>query len=240
LHPLEADLGIDPPQAVTQPQPDPARAGRLTWIPVRALSSRHRGRIVSHLLELPQHDRYLRFGLVASDAQISAYVEALNFERDELLGIFNRRLDLVAMAHLAYTVESDGSSAREAELGLSVAAQARRRGYGSRLFEHAVLRARNHGFQTFLIHALSENAAMLRIARQAGAEVVRDGVQSQARLRLAPESFGSHVAQWMEDGASALDYRLKRHTLRRPRWADSLAAKSASEQACAVQRDSPG
>ena len=47
-----------------------------------------------------------------------------------------------------------------------------------------MLHARNRGVQTLFIHALSENTAMLRIARNAGATVERDGPESEAWLRL--------------------------------------------------------
>ncbi|MBL8331275.1 MAG: GNAT family N-acetyltransferase, partial [Rubrivivax sp.] len=67
---------------------------------MRSLTSRHRSRILTHLLGLDEHDRYMRFGFAASDAQIGHYTDSLDFERDELFGIFNRRLELIAMAHL--------------------------------------------------------------------------------------------------------------------------------------------
>ena len=155
----------------SSPQPAPERP---SWVPIRSLAPRHRDRIGQHLLALPEADRYLRFGYAASDEQILRYVEQLNFDRDELLGIFNRRLRLLAMAHVAYSPD-DQPAASCAEFGVSVAANARGRGYGRRLFDLAALHARNRGVQTLLIHALSENAAMLRIARQAGAAVVREG-----------------------------------------------------------------
>jgi len=187
---------------------------RMTWIPIRSLSERHRRRILSHLLELPERDRYLRFGYVASDSQITHYVDKLDFDRDEVLGVFNRRLKLLAMAHLAYLTTHDGEPATQAEFGVSVAARARGRGYGTRLFDLAVLHARNRGVLTLLIHALSENSAMLRIARSAGAVVVRDGGESEASLRLPPETLASHVEQIVEDSAAELDYQLK-HQARR-------------------------
>lgn len=166
---------------------------RLAWIPIRSLSERHRSRILAHLLELPERDRYLRFGYAASDSQITHYVDQLDFDRDEVLGVFNRRLRLLAMAHLAYLTTHDGRPATKAEFGVSVAARARGRRYGSRLFDLAVLHARNRGVQTLIVHALSENTAMLRIARNAGAEVVREGGESEASLRLPPETLASHV-----------------------------------------------
>jgi RimJ/RimL family protein N-acetyltransferase len=164
---------------------------------------------LAHLLELPPHDRYLRFGYAASDGQVARYVESLNFDRDEVLGIFNRRLRLLAMAHLAYLAPDPGQSEARAEFGVSVSANARGRGYGSRLFDLAVLHARNRGVRTLVIHALSENAPMLKIAHNAGAQVVREGSEAQALLKLPADSMASHVEQMMETGAAEWDYRFK-------------------------------
>ena len=71
-------------------------------VPIRSIGPRERDRIAQHLLALAQHDRYLRFGYAASDEQVQRYVDGLDFERDELFGIYNRRLELIAMAHLAF------------------------------------------------------------------------------------------------------------------------------------------
>lgn len=177
------------------------------WIPIRKLAPRHRARILSHLLALDERDRYLRFGYAASDAQIERYVEQLDFERDEVFGVFNRRLALVAIAHLAYFDRA--SSPPCAEFGVSVAKASRGRGYGERLFDHAALHARNRGIDTLLVHALSENTAMLRITRNAGARIVRDGPESEAWVQLAPENLASHVEELVEDRVADLDYRLK-------------------------------
>jgi RimJ/RimL family protein N-acetyltransferase len=219
---------------VLEPAVPPANGGepasRLTWIPIRALSTRHRDRILAHLLLLPERDRYLRFGYAASDSQITRYVDQLDFERDELLGIFNRRLKLLAMAHLAYLTTHDGKTASQAEFGVCVDARARQRGYATRLFELAVLHARNRGIRTLLIHALSENTAMLRIARRAGADVVRDGGESQACLELPPESLASHVEEIVEAGAGEMDYRFKQHARRMDHLLGSIAAIAGGDR----------
>jgi hypothetical protein len=67
-------------------------------VPIRSLGPSHSERIAEHLRSLPPADRYLRFGYAASDEQIQRYVAGLNFERDEIFGIYNRRLELIAMA----------------------------------------------------------------------------------------------------------------------------------------------
>lgn len=191
-------------------QPAPPTKRQRTWVPIRSLSSRHRQRIVAHLVGLPEHDRYLRFGHAVSDEQIGRYVDGLDFDRDEIFGIFNRRLQLVAMAHLAIT--ADGSTS--AEFGVSVAQAARGRGFGERLFEHAGLHARNRGIDTLIIHALSENTAMLRIARKAGATLERTGSESEAHLKLPPDTLASRMEQLVGDGAAELDYQFKRQARR--------------------------
>lgn len=176
-------------------------------IPIRSLSESHRGEIAKHLLALDSHDRYLRFGFVASDEQVERYVAGLDFERDEILGITNRKLSLIAVAHLAFSPSKAETPC--AEFGVSVAKAARGRGYGALLFERAAMDARNKGVSLLLIHALSENTAMLRIARNAGAVIERMGSDSEALLRLAPASLGSRMTEIVEDHYAQIDYRLK-------------------------------
>ena len=183
-----------------------------TWVPIRSLAARQRSRVAAHLIELADSDRYLRFGYPATDAQISKYVDSMDFERDEVFGIFNRHLELIAVAHLAHPVTAAGGPRPPmSEFGVSVLPKARGRGFGRRLFEHAVLHARNRGVPTLFIHALSENTAMLKIARRAGATVERDGSESEAWLRLPPDTLASHVGEIVEKQAAELDYRLKVH-----------------------------
>jgi ribosomal protein S18 acetylase RimI-like enzyme len=200
-----------PPSTAALPDEASRAQRQRQWVPIRSLAERHRPRILAHLLALPEADRYLRFGYAASDAQIARYVDLLDFERDEVFGVFNRRLELIAQAHLASLPD-----AREAEFGVSVLPKARGRGYGARLFDHAVLHARNRGVDTLLVHVLSENTAMLRIARTAGASVERDGSESLARLRLPPDNLRSHLDAFIESSAAEVDYRLKAQQLSDP------------------------
>ena len=182
------------------------------WIPIRSLAPRHRERIALHLLALPERDRYLRFGYAAGDPQIRRYVDGLDFDRDEVFGVFNRRLVLIALAHLACPRPDQTAGPQAAEFGGSVLPAVRGRGYGARLFEHAMLHARNRGLDTMFIHALSENTTMLHIARRAGAVVQRDGSESEAFLKLPQDTLASRMEQWVGDGAAELDYRLKQQS----------------------------
>ncbi len=176
-------------------------------VPIRSLGPKHRDRILAHLLALDAGDRYLRFGYAASDEQIESYVEHLDFDRDEIFGIYNRHLTLIAVAHLAFA--PDPAYAACAEFGVSVLGIARGRGYGTRLFERAMMHARNENVDLLFIHALSENTAMLKIARAAGAAVERNGPESDAYIKLPPADFDSRMTEIVEEHFAQTDYRLK-------------------------------
>jgi len=161
-----------------------------TLVPIRELSPRHRDRIRAHLLKLDPSDRYLRFGYAANDEQVKRYLE------------------LIAMAHLAYTDLAHHSNC--AEFGVSVLKTARGLGLGTRLFARAVLHSRNKGVEMMFIHALSENTAMLKIARNAGARVQRDGTESEAYLQLPAAGLDTHVSELWDNQVAEVDYQLKK------------------------------
>lgn len=176
-------------------------------VPIRSLGENHRARIARHLKALDAHDRYYRFGFAANDAQIDRYVNGLNFERDEIFGIYNRNLVLIAVAHLAYAPDTGANPS--AEFGVSVLAQSRGRHYGTRLFERAVMHARNVGVSKLYVHVLSENAAMLRIASHAGATFVRDGAETEGYLVLPPATLNSHLTELVKEHLAQANYHIK-------------------------------
>lgn len=176
-------------------------------VPIRSLGENHRARIAGHLKALDTHDRYFRFGFTANDEQIDRYVAGLDFERDEIFGIYNRHLQLIAMSHLAYSSDERLNSC--AEFGVSVLAQSRGRGFGKRLFERAMMHARNQGVRMMFLQVLSENDVMLKIARHAGATVERDGAESEAHLRLPPSTLNSQVTELVEEHLAQANYQIK-------------------------------
>lgn len=181
-------------------------------VPIRSLARRHRKRMAQHLLALPSEDRYLRFGHAIGDAQILKYALGLDFRRDEVFGVFNRRLELIACAHLAYPREGGRLQewADTAEFGVSVSERYRGRGLGSRLFQLCCLHARNRQMRFLLIHALSENAAMLRIAERAGAwQEAAEAGSVTSRLHLPPDNWLSHAEEAVETRLGEWDFRLK-------------------------------
>ena len=181
-------------------------------VPICSLGPEQRPRILHHLLALDPQDRYLRFGYAANDEQIQRYVDGLHFERDEIFGIFNSRLDIVAMAHLALNLEPGTEAC--AEFGLSVQKRSRGRGYGARLFERAAMHARNEGVLLLFIHALSENVPMIKIARKFGATVERDGSETEAYVRLPHANFDSQLTELVSEQFAQTNYAIKEQVQR--------------------------
>jgi RimJ/RimL family protein N-acetyltransferase len=208
LSEVSSDADVRSTAPAAQPHPG-AGSHAPVMLPIRMIGPRERSRIAQHLLGLSQRARYLRFGYAATDEQIQRYVDGLDFERDEFFCIYNRRLDLIAMAHLAFSPDEQRQDC--AEFGVSVAEHARGRGYGTRLFERAVVAARNAGIHTLFIYALSENDVMLKIARRAGATVVRHDSESEAHLELPAATLDSRMSEIVQQHYAQVDYRLKTH-----------------------------
>ena len=128
-----------------------------------------------------------------------------------------------------------------AEFGVSVLPEYRGRGFGARLFDRAMLHARNQGCDRMLIHALSENTAMLKIAIRAGATVQRDGPESEAWLQLPAENVATHMSELVEDQAAELNYQWKRQALQAQRawraWVESPFVRPPRAEA--PQTDGP-
>lgn len=165
------------------------------------------------MLALNEPDRLLRFGQIATDEQIQHYVEHIDFDRDLVFGVFNRRLQLVAMAHLAFESSTD-QAVPAAEFGVSVLERARGRGYGAQLFDHAVTHARNRGARNLLIYIARDNTAMLSIVRRAGARMRFDGAEVTAELPLPADTLASQLEELVGQRAAEFDYSIKMHVLR--------------------------
>lgn len=220
-----------------KPAPDAQRATELGspipadhWVPIRDLHARHRRRILDHLMQLDERDRFLRFGSPVSSEQMARYVASIDFKRDEVFGIFNRKLQLVAVAHLAAMPgqgpHGDSSRGRAMEFGVSVLPSGRGKGLGMRLFNHAIMHARNQHASHLMIHALTENGPMLRIAAKAGAVIERDGPDAEAWLKLPPDTVGTHLDSSLQSLAAEVIYRVKYRVMHVSDWVRLLVASA--------------
>jgi RimJ/RimL family protein N-acetyltransferase len=174
----------------------------LTAIPVQRLGGNARDAYLEHLLRLEGEDLRLRFGAPMSAESIAAYVDRIDFDRDTIFGVHGDGLRLVGAAHLAI---AEGL----AELGLSVIAEARRKGVGGALIARAFEHARNRAMPRLYMHCLAENAGMVRLARRAGMDLVLEAGDADAHVALPPATPLSHTSEMLADRVALYDYTLK-------------------------------
>ncbi|MCM2329512.1 MAG: GNAT family N-acetyltransferase [Lysobacter sp.] len=174
----------------------------FTELPIRLRDS-DRAALTTHFLSLDADDRRLRFGASLSDLAIRGLDERIDFDRDELFGIADDELRLVAVVHVAFYPA-------KAELGLSVLAGARDRGLGNALFSRAVMHLTNRGVREVFVHCLSQNGAMMHLARKNGMRVVQEGPETDAYLALPRPTQGSIFAEWAFDQNARFAHEFRR------------------------------
>jgi RimJ/RimL family protein N-acetyltransferase len=168
---------------------------RIATLPATRLREAHREQLASHFLRLDAEDRRLRFGAPLGDDALRAYVARIDFVHDGAFAVQDEALEIVAAVHVAGYHDC-------AELGLSVLGPARGKGLGGALFRRAVTYLRNRGVREVFVHCLSENAAMMHLARANAMRLVADGSESDARLALAPPDAATYLAEWTEEQQS--------------------------------------
>jgi GNAT superfamily N-acetyltransferase len=190
----------------------------MSAIHVHRLAEAARPRLLEHFLRLDTEDIRLRFGLPLGSDAIAAYVQGINFDTDAVFGVYEDELGLAAAAHVAFG--ADG-----AELGISVLPGYRSRGIGSALFARAVEHARNRFVTRMYMHCLSENAAMMHIARKSGMKICVDTGEAEAFLKLEPADQASLSGELMGQRLALFDYALKTQAAAMRRITESLGGK---------------
>ena len=169
---------------------------------VQRLTESSRPNMREHFLRLEDEDVRLRFGAHLPPASIASYVDHIDFDNDAVLGVYDGDLHLIGVAHVAV---ADGS----AELGISVTQGQRGHGIGSALFARAAELARNRFVRRLYMHCLSENAAMMHIARKSGMTICVDTGEADAYLCLAPADAVSLAGELVDQRLAVFDYALK-------------------------------
>jgi RimJ/RimL family protein N-acetyltransferase len=116
--------------------------------------------------------------------------------------VFDDDLQLEGAAHLARGED-------QAELGVSVLPAHRGRGVGAALLERAHVHARNWGIGALFMHCLTENGAMMHLARKQGMRIVADAGEADARLALPPANAASFAQAVLDERVGLFDYALK-------------------------------
>ena len=183
------------------PHTEPTKTMTMS-IHVHELNRHHVAAIKRHFSALGDEDLRLRFGAPVGVAQIDNYVEGIDFERDAVFGVYADDLTLIGVAHLPCR---DGA----AELGLSVLERFRASGIGTALFKRAVVHARNEQAGQLFMHCLTQNDAIMHIARKEGMRVVREQSETEAYLELPPGNALTFGQEMLDRDLALFDWSCK-------------------------------
>lgn len=146
---------------------------------LRTLERDARSSFAEHLLRLDETARRMRFGTPVNERFIRNYASSSAGERATRIGLFfDGTLRGVCELH------PDPADPSHAEAAFSLEAPYRGLGHGARLFGALLAAARRQGVRRLTLHCLRENAAMRAIARRLADELVFDGSDLTATLRL--------------------------------------------------------
>lgn len=191
----------------------------MSAIHVHRFTEAARPKLLDHFLRLDNEDIRLRFGSPLGSDAIAAYVQGIDFDTDAVFGVYEDELGLAGAAHVAFG--TDG-----AELGISVLPGHRSRGIGSALFARAVEHTRNRFVTHMYMHCLSENAAMMHIAKKSGMNICVDTGEADAFLKLEPADQASLSGELMGQRLALFDYALKAQAAAMRRITESFGGSS--------------
>lgn len=202
-----------------------SQAAHRESVLVRELMAGDLEPLLAHFLSLGEDDRLLRFGQAAPDHVVENYVRSIDFTRDKVFGVYNDRLELVGVGHLAY-LPADGEQ-RTAELGVSVLESSRGIGVGSKLFERAAIHGRNTRVTTLYMYCLSRNTTMMHIAKKAGMKIEYTYGSADAYLTLPPADQASIISEMLQEQAAVFDYAIKRQARNTARFIEAIMPAEA-------------
>lgn len=158
---------------------------------------------LEHLERLAPEDRHRRFhGGIGHEALRLHAEKVVKDPHRRVFGWFYEGL-LRGAAEVSLPDEEP----RVAECAVAVEPEAQRKGVGSALMERAILYARNHGAQRFIVLTSRENQPMIKLGRKFGLSFESDGGEMEGAVTPQPLSPYSLFLEAAEEETGMLAWR---------------------------------
>ena len=144
---------------------------------VRLYLPRDRAVLQAHFAALTGDDLRDRFCAATKRESVTQFLYGLGAAGVPSYGIYDGNLALAAVCQL-------GLCGEELEVGLTVLAAHRRKGFATALLNRSASYARARGIKALIVHCLAGNTPMLSLARGIGMAVESASGQADGRLTL--------------------------------------------------------
>lgn len=161
-------------------------------------------KIKSHLMNLSDDDKYLRFYTPVTEAFIDRYLSGITLDSrgDAVFVVYNDGgSKIVGMCHVAI---SGTGETRSAELALSVSSKHRKKRIGFDMLERAILHCNTLGITKVFMYCLKTNKPMQDMARKLNMNVVTDYDESIGTLELSNGQIPAAMTEAMTTDTIAL------------------------------------
>lgn len=172
-------------------------------IPRKVMYELDKGKLIDHfLVDIVEHDRYLRFGYRASNDNVTDYVERSlkEFGDTNMWFVIEKDNKFVGTVHVSMNEKG------VAEMGFTVSPDHRGQGFGQELFIRGSTWAMMKGATTLYTTCLSENKVMQHIAKKNGMTVVTvDATEKEATIQATKGSIRAFYDDRMFDNLAFVD-----------------------------------
>ena len=171
--------------------------GEYKMLEIRNLSHRDLPDLRAHLSGLDGESLRNRFNSVVIPERLDAYVAAINFNRDVVMGAYTHDGKLVGAAHVTI-FHADGFPV--GELGVTVDKAHRKQGIGLKLINFARRSLRDQGATDFYILTQRTNTPMRILAKKLGGTYTVEDGDVQVRFQIQPRNERRRILAHTIDG----------------------------------------
>lgn len=146
-----------------------------------------------HLKNLPEADRYTRFGYKVSNYQIDQLILSILYSPNDH-HLFTAYADgnIIGFCHLA------GGNGTVWELAVSVDAKSQGKGIADKLMSDAIQWAKTHNVHTMFMHCINDNKKIQHLAKKHNLLVVdRSPGEVTAEMLVPAATAADHMSQFV-------------------------------------------
>lgn len=171
---------------------------------VRRVLPHEYGKYKTHLLQLDDNSKYLRFGYAVKDHQINKLIDDIieNKENHILFCVENDDLEFVGIGHIAL--------GEPTELAFSILLEHQGQGIGNALMRRVIQWCRTHHVKNGHMICLSSNAAIKHLCAKYGMKIQANYGESLTDFVFDSATIDIWLKEMVDTNIGAIDWMAKR------------------------------